>query len=109
MTINTEFRTKGTYDVARHAYKMHDVEKMFLDLYKSNCTRKKGFMKYINNMPYHRETNLFHNAMSLHPLFISSISIVMKLTIKNIGEKQQKMYIVDKNVISVSSKYTVHM
>ena len=29
MTINTEFRTKGTCDMASHAYKMHDVEKMF--------------------------------------------------------------------------------
>ena len=47
--------------------------------------------------------------MSLHPLYIPSISIVIKLTIKNIGEKQQKTNIVDKNVISVSSKYTVHM
>ena len=109
MTINTEFKTKGTYNMASHAYKMHDVEKMFLDLCKSNCTRKKGFMNYINNMPYHRETKLSNHAMSLHPLYIPSISIVMKLTIKNIGEKQQKTYIVDKNVISVSSKYTVHM
>ena len=67
MTINTEFRTKGTNDMARHAYKMHDVEKMLLDLYKSNCTRKKGFLNYINNMPYHRETKLSHHAMSLHP------------------------------------------
>ena len=41
MTINTEFRTKGTCDMASHAYKMHDVAKMFLDLYKSNCTKKK--------------------------------------------------------------------
>ena len=109
MTINTEFRTKHTCDMASHAYKMHDVEKMFLDLYKSNCTRRKGFLNYINNMPYHTETKLSHHAMSLHPLYIPSISIVMKLTIKNIGEKQQKTYIVDKNVISVSSKYTVHM
>ena len=60
-------------------------------------------------MPYHRETNLSHNAMSLHPLFIPSISTVSKLTIKNIGDKQQKTNIVDKNVITVSSKYTVHM
>ena len=29
MTINTEFRTKGTYDMASQAYKMHDVEKCF--------------------------------------------------------------------------------
>ena len=41
MTINTEFRTKGTCDMVSHTYKMHDVEKMFLDLYKSNCTKKK--------------------------------------------------------------------
>ena len=109
MTINTEFRTKGTCDMASHAYKMHDVEKMFLDLYKSNCTKKKGCLNYINNMPYHRETKLSQHAMSLHPLYISSISIVIKLTIKNIGEKQQKTNIVDKNVISVSNKYTVHM
>ena len=88
---------------------MHDVEKMFLELYRSNCTRKKLFLNYINNMPYHRETKLTHHAMSLHPLYIPSISIVSKLTIKNIGEKQQKTNIVDKNVISVSSKYTVNM
>ena len=43
MTIYTEFRTKGTYDMASHAYKMHDVEKMLLDLYKSNCTKKNDF------------------------------------------------------------------
>ena len=109
MTINTEFRTKGTYDMASNAYKMYDVEKMFLDLYKSNCTKKKGFLNYINNMPYHRETKLSHHAMSLYPLYIPSISIVIKVTIKNIGEKQEKTNIVDKNVISVSSKYTVHM
>ena len=71
--------------------------------------KKKGFVNYINNMSYHTETKLSHHAMSLHPLYIPSISIVMKLTIKNIGEKQQKTNIVDKNVISVSSKYTVHM
>ena len=70
---------------------------------------KKGFLHYIKNMPYHRETNLFHNAMSLHPLYITSISIVIKLTIKNIGDKQQKTNIVDRNVLTVSSKYTVHM
>ena len=40
MTINTEFRTKGTCDMTSHAYNMHDVEKMFLGLYKSNCTKK---------------------------------------------------------------------
>ena len=60
-------------------------------------------------MPYHRETNFFNNAMSLYPLYITSISIVIKLTIKNIGDKQQKTNIVDKNVITVSSKYIVHM
>ena len=70
---------------------------------------KKGFLNYINNMSYHRETKLSHHAMSLHPLYIPTISIVIELTIKNIGEKQQKTNIVDKNVISVSSKYTVHM
>ena len=60
-------------------------------------------------MPYHRETKLTHHAMSLHSLNIQSISIVSKLTIKNVAEKQQKTNIVDKNVISVSSKYTVNM
>ena len=60
-------------------------------------------------MPYHRETKLTHHAMSLHPLYMPSISTVSKLTIKNIAEKQQKTNIVDKNVISVSSKYTVNM
>ena len=60
-------------------------------------------------MPYLRETKFSHHAMSLHPLYIPSISIVIKLTVKNIGEKQQKTNIVDKNVINVSSKYTVNM
>ena len=93
MTINTEFRTKGTCDMASHAYKIHDVEKMFLDLYKSNCTKKKGFLNYINNMPCHRETKLSHHTMSLYPLYIPSISIVIKLTIKNIGKKHDKKQI----------------
>ena len=70
---------------------------------------KKRISELHQNMPYHRETNLSHNAMSLCPLYITSISIVIKLTIKNIGDKQQKTNIVDKNVITVSSKYTVHM
>ena len=26
--------------MASHAYKMHDVEKMFLELYRGNCTEK---------------------------------------------------------------------
>ena len=47
--------------------------------------------------------------MSLHPLYIPSISIVSKLMINNIAEKQQKTNIADKNVISLSSKYTVNM
>ena len=87
---------------------MHDVEKCFRT-YTKVTVLKIGFLNYINNMPYHRETNLSHHAMSLHPLYIPSISIVIKLTIKNIGDKQQKTNIVDKNVIIISSKYTVHM
>ena len=67
MTINTEFRTKGTCDMASHAYKMYDVKKNVWDLYKSNCTKKKDFWNYVKNTPYHRETNISHNAMSLHP------------------------------------------
>ena len=47
--------------------------------------------------------------MSLHPLCIPSMSIVSKLMINNIAEKQQKMNIDDKNVVSLSSKYTVNM
>ena len=70
---------------------------------------KKIFLNYINNMPYHRETKLIHHAMSLHPLYIPNVSIVSKLMIKNIAEKQQKTNIADKNVISLSSKYTVNM
>ena len=60
-------------------------------------------------MPYHRKIKLIHHAMSLHPLYIPSISIVSKLMIKNIAEKQQKTNIVDKNAVTVSSKYTVNM
>ena len=67
MTINTEFRTKGTCDMASHAYKVRDVEKNVWDPYKNNCTKKKGFLNYIKNIHYHRETTLSHNAMSLHP------------------------------------------
>ena len=47
--------------------------------------------------------------MSFHLLYIPSISIVIKLTIPNIGDKQQKTNIVDNNVITISTKYTVHM
>ena len=47
--------------------------------------------------------------MSLHPLCIPSISIVCMLTINNIAEKQQKTNIGDKNVVSLSSKYTLNM
>ena len=60
-------------------------------------------------MPYHIETKITHHAMSLYPLYILSISIVSKLTIKNIAEKQQKTNIVDKNVRSVSSKYITNV
>ena len=60
MTINIEFRTKGTCDMASHAYKMHDVEKMFGTYTKVTIQKKK-----ISEL--HRETNLSHNAMSLHP------------------------------------------
>ena len=109
MTINTEFRTKGTGDMASHAYKMHDVEKKCFWTYTKVTVLKIRFLKYINNMSYHRETKLSHHAMSLHPLYIPSISIVIKLTIKNIGEEQQKTNIEHKNIISVSSQYTVHM
>ena len=70
---------------------------------------KKLFLNHINNIPYHRGTKLIHHAMSLHPLCIPSISIVIKLMINNIAEKQQKTNIGDKNVISLSSKYTVNM
>ena len=84
------------------------LKKMFWT-YTKLTVLKKGFLNYINNMPYHRETNLSHHATSLYPLYIPSISIVIKLTIQNIGDKQQKTNIVDKNIISVSSKYTVHM
>ena len=47
--------------------------------------------------------------MSFHLLYIPSISIVIKLTITNIGDKQQKTNIVDNNVITISTKYMVHM
>ena len=47
--------------------------------------------------------------MSLHPLYIPRISIVSKLMINDIAEKQQKTNIGDKNVISLSSKYTVNI
>ena len=40
MTINTEFRTKGTCDMATHAYKMHDVEKCFWSYTKVTVLKK---------------------------------------------------------------------
>ena len=40
MTINTEFRTKGICDMASHAYKMHDVEKMFRTYTKVTVLKK---------------------------------------------------------------------
>ena len=39
-TVNREFRAKGTFGMASHSYKMHDVEEMFLELYRSICTEK---------------------------------------------------------------------
>ena len=43
MTINTEFGTKGTCDIASHAYKMNDVEKMFRTYTKVTVQKKKHF------------------------------------------------------------------
>ena len=60
MTINIDFRTKGTCDMASHAYKMHNVEKMFRTYTKVNV-QKKAFLNYIKNIPHHRETNISHN------------------------------------------------
>ena len=39
--------------------------------------------------------------MSFHLLYIPSISIVIKLTIHNIGDKQQKTNIVNNNIITI--------
>ena len=61
MTINIDFRTKGTCDMASHAYKMHNVEKMFRTYTKVNVQKKKAFLNYIKNIPHHRETNISHN------------------------------------------------
>ena len=60
MTINIDFRTKGTCDMASHACKMHNVEKMFGTYTKVNV-QKKAFLNYIKNIPHHRETNISHN------------------------------------------------
>ena len=70
MTINIEFRTKGTCDMASHAYKMHNVDKMFrtyTKVFDNFYVQKKAFINYIKNIPHHRETNISHNAMSFHP------------------------------------------
>ena len=40
MTINIDFRTKGRCDMASHAYKMHNVEKMFRTYTKVNVQKK---------------------------------------------------------------------
>ena len=66
MTINIEFRTKGTCDMASHAYKMHNVDKMFRTYTKVNV-QKKSISKLHQELPHHRETNISHNAMSFHP------------------------------------------
>ena len=47
--------------------------------------------------------------MSFHLLNIPSIPIVIKLTITNIGDKQQTTNIVNNNIITISTKYTAHM
>ena len=60
MTINIDFRTKGTCDMANRAYKMHNVEKMFRTYTKVNV-QKKAFLNYIKNIPHHRDTNISHN------------------------------------------------
>ena len=70
---------------------------------------KKIFLNHINKIPYHRGSKLIPHAMSLHPLCIPSMFIVSKLMINNVAEKQQKTNVGDKNVISLSSKYTVNM
>ena len=96
--------------MASHSYKMHDAEKMFLGIYRSICTAKNDFwtisIKFLTieednsfTMPYHFTHNVYQTP---------SMSIVSKLIIiiflrnnkKNIGEK---------NVVSLSSKYTVSM
>ena len=40
MTINIIFRTKCTCDMASHAYKMHNVEQMFMTYSKVNVQKK---------------------------------------------------------------------
>ena len=39
MTINIIFRTKCTCDMASHAYKMHNVEQMFMTYSKVNVQK----------------------------------------------------------------------
>ena len=60
MAINIIFRTKCTCDMASYAYKMHNVEQMFMTYSKVNV-QKKTFLNYFKNIPYHRETNISHN------------------------------------------------
>ena len=66
MTINIKCRTKGTCDMASHAYNMHNVDKCLGHIQKQ-MYKKKAFLNYIKNIPHHRETNISHNAMSFHP------------------------------------------
>ena len=40
MTINIDFKKKGTCDMAKHAYKIHNVEKMFRTYTKVNVQKK---------------------------------------------------------------------
>ena len=51
---------------------------------------KKWFLNHINKIPYHRGREHMYHAMSLHPWCIPSMSIVSKLMINHISEKQQK-------------------
>ena len=72
MTINIDFRTKGTCDMASHAHKMDNVEKMFRTYTKVNVQKKHFYTTsrtYLTiekqtslTMPYHFTHNIYQTS-----------------------------------------------
>ena len=69
---------------------------------------KKMILDHINEIPPLGGRELICHAMSLHPWSMPSMSVVSNFMINNISEKQVKQNRW-KNVVSLSSEYTVIM
>ena len=74
-----------------------------------NSVMEKMKLYIMSNRMRSLHMQIYNNAMLFHLLYIPSISIVIKLTITNIGDKQQRTNIVNNNVITISTKYMIHM